>query len=595
MGVLTNTRQRKQKRWPPLIEDQLERQGFTPSAPSERGATTTSPDEHFLQDTLDGVFLILIIMGVASLLLGLLLVYNTISAVISQQVAQIGVLKAIGASRKQILIVYFTIVFIYGVLAMVLSIAFGALAAHGLRLLLTGLFGIETGRLTLSLTAVSIQILVSLIAPIVVAIDPILKGSGITVREAISSYGLSGGGGWLDTFLAKLTFISRIVAMAISNTFRNKLRVTLVLVALVGAGMMFIGVLSVQNSINRTFTEVYLDIFQADINFDLPELERVDEITALTLGYGEVDAVEMHFNTRATVSVPHNPAVGDESTAVNGLPFPSAVYQPEVLNGRWLKAEDRFAVVMNIDLANQLELEIGDQVTLDISGESEANWEVVGFIYEPVLGGTDVVYLPLNTLQEITQERNQANQVWIRMDEASTIDMSEHANNLRAAYASAGIEPTVTNQDTLAELTANRAESLSVMVYLLLILAVIIAAVGGIALSGALGINVLERRREIGVLRSIGASNRAIATLFITEGVLVGWLSWLISVPFSIGTGNQLTRAVETALRADFTYAYSPLGLFYWFIIVTLLAVIASWAPIKQAIGVSVRESLSYE
>jgi len=101
------------------MEDQLGRQGFTVSAAGVCGQTTVSPDEHFLQDTLDGVFLILIIMGVASLLLGLLLVYSTISAIISQQVSQIGVLKAIGASRTQILLVYFTIAFIYGLLAMV--------------------------------------------------------------------------------------------------------------------------------------------------------------------------------------------------------------------------------------------------------------------------------------------------------------------------------------------------------------------------------------------------------------------------------------------------------------------------------------------
>jgi putative ABC transport system permease protein len=96
-------------------------------------------------------------------------------------------------------------------------------------------------------------------------------------------------------------------------------------------------------------------------------------------------------------------------------------------------------------------------------------------------------------------------------------------------------------------------------------------------------------------LRSIGAGNRAIATLFITEGILLGWLSWLIAVPLSVVTGDLLTRAVESALGADFTYGYSPLSLLYWFVIITVLAVFASWTPAKQAIDVSVRESLSYE
>ncbi|NJO82122.1 MAG: ABC transporter permease [Blastochloris sp.] len=125
------------------MEDRLEGQGFAVAAAGARGAKTASPEEHFSQDTLDGVFLILGIMGVSSLLLGLLLVYNTVSAIISQQVSQIGVLKAIGASRNQILFIYFTLTFIYGLLAMVLALVFGALAAHALRTLLTSMLGIR--------------------------------------------------------------------------------------------------------------------------------------------------------------------------------------------------------------------------------------------------------------------------------------------------------------------------------------------------------------------------------------------------------------------------------------------------------------------
>jgi putative ABC transport system permease protein len=594
-GSVSNYTQENAEAAAAAMEDQLERQGFTVSAAAARGGTTISPDEHFLQDTLDGVFLILIIMGVASLILGLLLVYNTVSAIISQQVSQIGVLKAIGADRTQILVIYYTIAFIYGLLAMVLALAFGALAAHGLRTLLTSMFGIATGPLTLSPIAAVVQIVVSLVTPLAVATGPIMQGSGITVREAISSYGLTGGSGWLDSLLAKLTFMSRMIAMAISNTFRNKTRVSLVLVALVGAGMMFIGVLRVQNSINRTFNEIYLEIFQADVTFTLPESERIQEITRLTLDYAAVDLVEMHLNTQATVSATNSPDAGEEKTNIIGIPLPSAIYQPKITNGRWLLPEDQFAVVVNDALGPKLGATIGDRITLDIPGESEIAWEIVGFIYEPVVGDANVVYLPQETLQAQMGETNQANQIWIKIDDASPLDADEHATNLRALYAAAGIEPTITNEDTLTEKTANQIDSLSVMVLLLFILAVLIAAVGAIALSGVLGINVLERRREIGVLRSIGASNRAIATLFITEGVLLGWLSWLIAIPFSIATGNRLTQALGTALGADFIYVYSPRSLLLWFLIVTVLAVFASWTPIKQAIDVSVRESLSYE
>ncbi|NJK72647.1 MAG: FtsX-like permease family protein [Synechococcaceae cyanobacterium SM2_3_60] len=478
---------------------------------------------------------------------------------------------------------------------MVLALVFGALAAHALRTLLTSMLGIVPGRLTLSSSAAIVQIVVSLAAPLLVATGPILQGSGITVREAISSYGLTGGGGWLDILLARLEFLSRMITMAISNTFRKKMRVSLVLVALVGAGMMFIGVLSVQNSITRTFNDIYLEIFQADIAFTLPEPELTSEMNSLTLGYAAVDAVEMHLNAQATASATNDPDAGEETTSVTGIPVPSSIYQPDITSGRWLLPEDRFAVVVNNAFAEKLNVAIGDWITLDISGESELELQIVGFMYEPIVGNANIAYLPQRTLQDEMGETNQANQVWIQIDAASPIETSQHATNLRAIYATAGIEPSITDEDTLTEQTASQVDSLSVLVLLLFILAVIIAAVGGIALSGALGINVLERRREIGVLRSIGAGNRAIVTLFITEGILIGWLSWLIAVPFSIAIGNGLTQAVESALGADFTYVYSPLSLLYWFVIVTVLAVFASWAPTRQAIDVSVRESLSYE
>ena len=126
-------------------------------------------------------------------------------------------------------------------------------------------------------------------------------------------------------------------------------------------------------------------------------------------------------------------------------------------------------------------------------------------------------------------------------------------------------------------------------------MAVIIAIIGGISLSGVLSINILERRVEIGILRSIGASNRAIGTLFITEGLILGWLSWLIAVPISIPFSQGLNTAVGLAVDTEMVFEYSTMSIWIWLIIITVLGVVASWFPSRGAIKVSVRESLSYE
>ncbi|HXV44743.1 MAG TPA: hypothetical protein VEC96_16900, partial [Anaerolineae bacterium] len=75
------------------------------SAPVDGDRRVVDPGKHFLQDIIDAIFLILGVMGGLALILGLLLVYNTITALVGQQVSQIGVMKAIGASTSQILFV----------------------------------------------------------------------------------------------------------------------------------------------------------------------------------------------------------------------------------------------------------------------------------------------------------------------------------------------------------------------------------------------------------------------------------------------------------------------------------------------------------
>ena len=126
-------------------------------------------------------------------------------------------------------------------------------------------------------------------------------------------------------------------------------------------------------------------------------------------------------------------------------------------------------------------------------------------------------------------------------------------------------------------------------------MAVIIGIVGSIALSGALTLSVLERRREIGVMRAIGASSWIIARLFIGEGLILGWLSWLIAAPISLFTGRFMVQAVGNAFQLDIVYKYTPTGAVLWLAIITILSIFASWLPAAGAARIKVREILAYQ
>jgi putative ABC transport system permease protein len=134
-----------------------------------------------------------------------------------------------------------------------------------------------------------------------------------------------------------------------------------------------------------------------------------------------------------------------------------------------------------------------------------------------------------------------------------------------------------------------------IIVALLAAVAIIMGLVGAIGLSGSLSLSVLERRREIGVMRAVGATSFTISLLFIGEGLILGWLSWLIALPLSIPAGYLMSQALGTALQGEIIFYYTPTGAIYWLAIITVLSVIASWLPARGATQISVRESLAYQ
>jgi putative ABC transport system permease protein len=128
------------------------------------------------------------------------------------------------------------------------------------------------------------------------------------------------------------------------------------------------------------------------------------------------------------------------------------------------------------------------------------------------------------------------------------------------------------------------------------VVAIFLAIVGGLGLAGTMGLNVMERTREIGVMRSIGASNAAVRRVVLAEGLTIGLLSWLIAVVVTIPVGRGLSAMMGSFIfNRPATPAYSWAGALLWLPIVLLIALVSSLMPARRAVRVSVREALAYE
>lgn len=577
------------------IEDEIEGQDVEVYPGTAENTKIIAPNKHPAQDPIDGVFFILQVMAFAALILGLFLVFNTITAIISQQVPQIGVLKAIGATQGQILILYYTTVVVYGLLAILLSVPVGAIGAHGLREFMVTFIGMNTGPFGVSLQAILIQVAICLISPVVVATVPIFRGAGITVQEAITSYGLTGGGGLVDRLLAQIAFLPRMTSMAVSNTFRNKTRLLMTQLTLVGAGVLFMAVLSARSSIEYTFGPILFQTLQTDILLGFEDEERFEAVETLTRHIEpKTQMVEMWGTASATIRPANQPESFDDRNAiVTGMPLPSQVYNATLRQGRWLSPTDTYALVIHQKEAAKIGVGVGDWVTLDIPLKRETDWQVVGLINDPI--NDQRIIAPRETLLIEKRSVGQGTELFVTTWTDNSDQNKAVAGNLRQGFDRRGYDLTATEADTLQSLSEDVIAQFNIIVILLLMMAIIIALVGGIALSGVLSINVMERRVEIGILRSIGASNAAISTLFITEGVLLGWLSWLVAVPLSWPFSQILNLAIGLAVNAELIFDFAIYSIGIWFLIITSLGFIASWLPSRGATQVSVRESLSYE
>lgn len=557
------------------------------------------PNKHFFQDTIDGIFFLLSVLGYVSLVLGLLLVYNTINAIISQQVDQIGMMKAIGASTWHVLRLYLINILAYGFLALLLALPAGIFGGWAIASWMITSFGADPGPFQISTPAAITMAVISFLAPLLASLPPVFSAARVTVREAITTYGLSVKAGLLEKIIANAKSISRLLLITISNTFRHKRRVLLLQISLVISGLMFMVVVSVRDSVSYTIRDVIFEILNADITMIFDHPQRIDRMEALTLRYPGISEVEMWGLWGAKIRPANKPSSEDDKSAtLLGVPLPTQLYGYQLRAGRWLDPKDNHAIVLNEKLAKDVGVSVGDWVTVEYEKKRESNYQVVGLVFDPLL--INSANMPREVLLRDQNSVGQAIVIWIKSQSSDPNAQLNLAKNLRDYYKANYIKVSPQRGifgmgDSTYETATKFVNQFNFTLVLLGIMAVIIGAVGSIALSGALSLSVLERRREIGVMRAIGASSWTIIRLFIGEGMILGWLSWLIATPLSIPTGQVMVKAFGTAFKLDIVYKFTPFGIIVWFVIITILSILASWLPAVGASRISVRESLAYQ
>ncbi len=341
------------------------------------------PGKHPARETIEPMLMLLGVLGFMALILGGLLVVNTMQALLTQQVRQMGIMKAIGAANGQIMGIYLGMAGIFGLLALLVAVPLGALGAQGLTGFIANLLNFEAGGMSIPPQVLAMEIGIGLAVPLLAALYPVVTAARITAREAMSDYGLASaerpsrsarrrfGLGFLARGFARPTLLS------LRNTFRRKGRLALTLATLILGGAIFVGVFSVRDSLLLTLDNMfqYVD-YDAVIGFERDY--RVDKLQAEALTVPGVVAAEgWRFDSGRRLRPDKTEG---ESLQVRGIPAKSALIRPALVEGRWLLPDDTNAIVVNtMFLKDEPDITVGSDLKLKM-GTKETDWKVVGIV-----------------------------------------------------------------------------------------------------------------------------------------------------------------------------------------------------------------------
>lgn len=567
------------------VEDKIEKSGRT-----ARPAVVPDPGQYPMLQGFSALVILLGSLGALSLLGGAFLMVNVINGLLAQQKRQIGLMKAIGARTGQIIGLYFNLVLVLSLLSLLIGLPLAAWSGSLLARGLAYIFNVDLAGATVPLRMLWLEAAIGLAVPFLAAVYPITSGVRVTVQQAINDYGVAGSSnaGLINRSFEKIRGLPRPVILSIRNTFRRKGRLALTLSALTLSGAVFISAYNLRASLLLTLDDIFA-YRNYDVIFFFEQPYRTAKTERALSSLPDVTRVESFFLSGSAYRVTAGQPKRNSYTAAALRPDNTA-FRPPLIAGRWLQPEDRAVVVVNDALLrDEPDIRLGDTVVFEIEAR-EVPLQVIGLVEEAQSPPT--LYLNYADFARTLAFVGQANAAWVKV--ARPGQAPEIIRAIEAQFERAGLR--VSSITSAADQRHFLEEHFNLITGFLTIAAILLAVVGGLGLMGTMSLNVVERVREIGIMRAIGASNGAIQRIFVIEGVLIGLLSGLLSLVVSLVPTRLLGEAVGIAfLETPLKYTFSLGGMLVWLAIMVVVSALSTFVPAETASQIRVQELLAYE
>ncbi len=559
---------------------------------SERGHEVSEirvppPNQHPHQRQLVTVLVMLLAFAGMALVLSAVLVANSLASLLARQVREIGVMKTLGATAAQIGGLYATLVGAVGAAAALAAAPLGTLGTHLLSGAVSRLLNLTLTSEAIPAWVFAIQAAAGVAVPLLVSAIPIRRASRRSVREAIDDHGVPSEAPRRG---------SSSFPLPLRNALRRPARLVLTLGLLAAGGAMAMTAFQVKRGWEANVAKVYeTRSYDVEVVLSAPaSRELVDRIERLQ-GVRSAEAwgyAPAAFTRPGGFDVARTyPDRGHGSFVAMGPPPETALVGFPLRAGRWLSPDDRDtnAVVLNhAALAQAPGLRIGDEVRLSIGGRPTV-WRLAGVVEE--IGAAGVAYVSDAAFARALDTAGQVRLVRVATTARSEAERTGVMRDIEAVLERDGTS--VESVLPLAELRTAMADHVLVLVKLLVTMAAILGIVGVLGLVSAMGVSVVERTRELAIMKTLGATPARIGRMLLAEGLTIAGLScvagWALSVPLTM----LVDRIVgNLGFLAPLPLILSPGAAAVWLVLATGATFAATVVPARMASALVIREAL---
>lgn len=545
-------------------------------------AEIPEPGQHAHAGQIESFLLIQGVFGVVALLLSALLIVNLLSAMLLSQQPLVGVMKAMGATPRQLTPMYLTQAAVLGGVSALVALPLAAVLGYWYADFLASLLNFSVDGFAVPWPVFAAELATAVLLPVLAALVPVRRACGMSVAQALHPRTV------LHT-LPQLTWLPDslrtypAVTFALRNLWRHQRRVVFTVLSLASGGAVFLGGLQLRRSIQDSVAVLYEQTIRYDAVLRSEQPTAIHLLDSLARSVPGVARAESWPSLRA--------AIVADGRLENRFTITAPTANTPLLDmrpspGRWLRTSDSTALVVSRELADaEPSLALGSWVSLMIDGVAR-RWQVVGVAAVP--GRVAYANQAFVTTSLGVQR---ASSVLVQFAARSLPMQEPTLRAVQSALEAGGV--TVSSAQPMTEARSAAEDHLVMVVDFLIVAAQLTIVVAAFGLASTLGLAVLERTREIGVLRAVGASPRSIMAVVQGEGLAIAAVSAMVAIPLSLPMSLALGAAFG---RMMFPVPVSllPVGgsVLLWFVVALGVAALAGIGPSRRAMRISAREAM---